>query len=85
MAILEVSGTRSLFDFAMAISSIDQLYSYTMEFDINRGIKKDDIPQLTNLVEDFRNHYRKNQATLHTARVVQFKGDNRPTKEKPLY
>jgi hypothetical protein len=31
-----------------------------MEFDINRGIKKDDIPQLTNLVEDFRNYYRKN-------------------------
>jgi hypothetical protein len=56
MAILEVSGTRSLFDFAIAISSIDQLYSYTMEFDINRGIKKNDIPQLTDLVEDFRNH-----------------------------
>jgi hypothetical protein len=56
MAILEVSGTRSLFDFAIAISSIDQLYGYTIEFDINRGIKKDEIPQLTNLVEDFCNH-----------------------------
>jgi len=60
MAILEVSGTRSLFDFAIAISSIDQLYSYTIKFDINRGIKKDDIPQLTNLVEDFCNYYRRN-------------------------
>ena len=60
MAILEVSGTRSLFDFAMAISLIDQSYSCTIEFDINRGIKKDDILQLTNLIEDFRNYYRRN-------------------------
>ena len=86
IAILEVSRTRSLFDFAIAISSIDQLYSYIIKFDINRGIKKDDIPQLTDLVEDFRNYQRKNQATLHfaTARAVQFKGDDRLTKEKPL-
>jgi hypothetical protein len=40
----------------MAISLIDQLYSYIIEFDINRGIKKNDIPQLTNLVKDFRNY-----------------------------
>jgi hypothetical protein len=40
----------------MAISSIDQSYGYTIEFDINRSIKKDDIPQLTDLVKDFRNH-----------------------------
>ena len=83
MAILEVSGTRSLFDFAMAISSIDQSYGYTMEFDINRGVKKNDIPQLTDLVEDFRNHWRRNQATLYTAGAVQFKGDDRPTRERP--
>ena len=56
IAILEVSRTRSLFDFAIAISSIDQLYGYTIEFDINRGIKRNEIPQLTNLVEDFRNY-----------------------------
>jgi len=56
MAILEVNRTRSLFDFAIAISSIDQLYSYTIKFDINRGIKRNEIPQLTNLVEDFRNY-----------------------------
>ena len=56
MAILEVNGTRSLFDFAMAISSIDQLYGCTIEFDINRGIKHHEIPQLTNLVEDYRNY-----------------------------
>jgi hypothetical protein len=43
MAILEVSKTWSLFDFAIAILSIDQLYSYTIEFDINCSIKKDDI------------------------------------------
>jgi len=64
MAIPDVSGTRSLFDFAMAISSIDQSYGYTMEFDINRGVKKNDIPQLTDLVEDFRNYWRRNQAIL---------------------
>jgi hypothetical protein len=56
MGILEVSRTRSLFDFAMAISLIDQLYGYTMEFDINCGIKYHEIPQLTDLVEDYRNH-----------------------------
>ena len=87
IAILEVSGTRSLFDFAIAISSIDQSYSYTIEFDINRGIKRNEIPQLTNLVEDFRNHQRKNQAILQTststARAVQFKGDDRPTRQRP--
>ena len=56
MAILEVSRTRSLFDFAMAIASIDQSYSCTIEFDINRSIKHYNIPTLTDLVEDFRNH-----------------------------
>ena len=83
MAIPEVSGTRSLFDLAMAISSIDQSYGCTMEFDINRGIKKNDIPQLTDLVEDFRNHWRRNQATLHSAGAVQFQGDDRPTRQHP--
>ena len=89
IAILEVSRTRSLFDFAIAISSIDQLYGYTIEFDINRGIKRNEIPQLTNLVEDFRNYWRKNQAILQTststARVVQFKGDDRLTRQRPPY
>jgi hypothetical protein len=56
MGILEVNGTRSLFDFAMAISLIDQSYGYTIEFDINRGIKHYEIPQLTNLVEDYCNY-----------------------------
>jgi hypothetical protein len=56
MGILEVSRTRSLFDFAIAILSIDQLYSYIIEFDINRGIKRNEIPQLTNLVEDYCNY-----------------------------
>ena len=67
IAILEVSRTRSLFDFAIAILLIDQLYGYIIEFDINRGIKKDDILQLINLVEDFRNYQRRNQATLYFA------------------
>jgi len=53
-----------------------------MEFDINRGIKKNDNPQLTDLVEDFRNHWRRAQAILHTIGVVQFKGDNRLTGEQ---
>jgi hypothetical protein len=82
MGIPEVSGTRSLFDFAMAISSIDQSYGCTMEFDINRGIKHHEIPQLTDLVEDYRNHWRRNQTSTSTTGAVQFKGDDRPTKEK---
>ena len=84
MAILEVNRTRSLFDFAIAILSIDQLYGCTIKFDINRNVKKNDIPQLTDLVKDFRNYQRKNQATLYTIRVIQFKGDNRLIKERPL-
>jgi len=56
MAILEVNRTRSLFDFAMAISLIDQLYSYIMEFDINRSIKNNNSPPFTDLVKDFRNY-----------------------------
>jgi len=56
MAILEVNRTRSLFDFAIAILSIDQLYGCTIKFDINCGVKKNDIPQLTDLIEDFRNY-----------------------------
>jgi hypothetical protein len=86
MAILEVSGTRSLFDFAMAIAFIDQSYGCTMEFDINRGIKHYNILTLTDLVEDFRNYWRRNQATLHsaTARAVQFQGDGRLTKVQQL-
>ena len=84
MAILEVSRTRSLFDFAIAISSINQLYGYIIEFDINRGVKKNDIPQLTDLVKDFCNYQRRNQATLYIARVVQFKGDDRLIRERPL-
>ena len=56
MAIPKVSGTRSLFDFAIAIATINQLYGYIIEFNINRGIKNNDIPPFINLVEDFRNH-----------------------------
>ena len=70
MAILEVSGTRSLFDFAIAILSINQLYSYIIKFDINCNIKKNDIPQLTDLVEDFYNYQRKNQAILYIIRAI---------------
>ena len=60
IAILEVSRTQSLFDFAIAIASIDQLYNCTIKFDINRSIKKNNIPQLTDLVKDFHNYQHKN-------------------------
>ena len=56
IAILEVNKTRSLFDFTIAILSIDQLYSYIIKFDINRSIKNNDIPPLTDLIKDFRNY-----------------------------
>jgi len=59
----EVSGERPLFDFTHAISAIDSGYSSTQEYFLNQKIKSSDrLPELYDLIEDFRNHYRRTEA-----------------------
>ena len=59
----EVEDERSLFDFTHAISVIDSGYSSTQEYFINQKIKNSEkLPDLYDLVEDFRNHYRRTEA-----------------------
>ena len=63
LRIPEVADDRSLFDFAHAISSIDSGYASTQEFFINQKARnKEKLPELYELVEDFRNHYRRTEA-----------------------
>ena len=59
----DVSGERSLMDFTTAISAIDPGYGSSQEYFLNRTIKKnEDLPELYELIEDFRNHQRKTEA-----------------------
>ena len=61
--ILEVVNERPLFDFTHAISPIDSGYASTQEYYINQKIKNSEtLPELYDLVEDFRNHYRRIEA-----------------------
>jgi Reverse transcriptase (RNA-dependent DNA polymerase)/Pol polyprotein, beta-barrel domain len=63
LKIPEVADDRSLLDFTHAISSIDSGYASTQEYFINQKLKnKDNLPELYDLVEDFRNHYRRTEA-----------------------
>ena len=63
LKIPEVADERSLFDFTHAVSIIDSGYSSTQEYFINQKIKNSEkLPDLYNLVEDFRNHYRRTEA-----------------------
>ena len=68
----EVADNRSLLDFTHAISSIDAGYASTQEYFINLKMKNSEmLPELYDLVEDFRNHYRRTEAlklsSSHTA------------------
>mgnify|MGYP003622956889 CR=1 FL=1 len=59
----EVADNRSLLDFTHAISSIDAGYASTQEYFINQKMRNGDpLPELYDLVEDFRNHYRRTEA-----------------------
>jgi len=68
LKIPEVADERSLFDFTHAISAIDSGYSTTQEYFINLKIKNSEtLPELYDLVEDFRNHYRRTEALKTSA------------------
>jgi hypothetical protein len=59
----EVADERSLFDFTHAVSAIDSGYASTQEYFINQKLKDGhQLPELYDLVEDFRNHYRRTEA-----------------------
>lgn len=63
LKIPEVADERSLFDFTHAVSAIDSGYASTQEYFINQKAKNlEPLPQLYDLVEDFRNHYRRTEA-----------------------
>lgn len=71
----EVSGNRSQSDFAMALSSIDQAYSTAQQFWLQQSLKSDSttkVPSLYDIIEDFRNNYRSNQALKINSRVGAF-------------
>ena len=55
---MEVVDERSLFDFTHAISIIDSRYATTQEYFLTQKVKtREPLPELYDLVEDFRNHY----------------------------
>ena len=57
LKIPEVADSRSLFDFTHAISVIDSGYASSQEYFINQKIKNsENLPELYDLVEDFRNY-----------------------------
>jgi len=64
----EVADDRSLYDFTHAIASIDVGFASTQEYFINQKARKlEPLPQLYDLIEDFRNHYRRTEALQTSA------------------
>jgi len=64
LQIPDVSDERSLIDFTTAIASIDSGYASTQDYFLTQRIKKNEnLPELYELVEDFRNHLRKTNAS----------------------
>jgi len=64
----EVADNRSLFDFTHAISSIDSGFASTQEYFINQKTRNSEpLPELYNLIEDFRNYYRRTEALKSSA------------------
>ena len=73
LKIPEVADERSLFDFTHAISVIDSGYASTQEYFINQKARNSEkLPELYNLVEDFRNHYRRTEALKSTSSYSAF-------------
>src|SRR5271156_1610371 len=59
----EFTDNRSLFDFTHAVSSIDSGFSSTQEYFINQKLRNSEsLPEMYDLIEDFRNHYRRTEA-----------------------
>jgi len=86
LQIPEVAEERSLFDFTHAISVVDSGYALTQEYFINQKVKNGDkLLELYDLVEDFRNHYRRTEAlkssSSHSA-FATLNGENQDGEKK---
>jgi hypothetical protein len=81
----DVQDDRALFDFILAIKSLDSTYASTHEVLLNEKIrKKEEIPTLYEAVADFRNHLRLNRVTTKAASHTAFATLNGEPQEKPL-
>ncbi|KAI1004941.1 hypothetical protein K3495_g3274 [Podosphaera aphanis] len=60
----EISGYRAHYDFIYAIKSIDGEYSKYLSIQLEKKRKKDKVPLLTEIIEDFRNHQRQEEASM---------------------
>jgi len=59
----EVSGNRPQLDFTQAIRAIDASYASTQDYHINQKVRNvENLPLLYDLIEDFRNNYRRVEA-----------------------
>ena len=81
LKIPEVADERSLFDFTHAVSAIDSGYASTQEYFINQKARNSEkLPELYDLVEDFRNHYRRTEAfkqsSSHSAFAATLNGES---------
>jgi hypothetical protein len=55
----DISDDRALFDFTQALSQLDSTYASTQEFFLNQKIKNgESLPEIYDLIEDYRNHLR---------------------------
>ena len=87
LKIPEVADDRSLFDFTHAISVIDSGYASSQEYFINQKIKNsENLPDLYDLVEDFRNHLRRTEALKmspsHSAFAATLNGESQDGKSQ---
>jgi hypothetical protein len=59
----DVSGNRSQLDFTQAIRAIDASYASTQDYHLSQKARNSEpLPQLYDLIEDFRNNYRRIEA-----------------------
>lgn len=61
----EVTENRSQNDFAIALNTIDEAYATAQQFwlrQLSKEASKKSFPSLYDMIEDFRNNYRRNQA-----------------------
>jgi hypothetical protein len=79
----EVVDKRSLFDFTHAIFMIDSGYASTQEYFLTQKVKtRETLPELYDLVEDFRNHYRQTEALKPLSSYLGFATLNGETQKR---
>ncbi|CAD6505921.1 BgTH12-06853 [Blumeria graminis f. sp. triticale] len=64
----ETTGYRAYYDFIYAIKVIDGEYSKYLLIQLEKKRKKDKVPSLAEIIEDFRNHQRQEEASMEFER-----------------